>query len=167
MVDPAVDPHKWLEDYESQLAELQKKNETLQKDLAEANVTLASSDGSVTVSVGPNGGLTDLKLSTKAVDLGSAKLTALILQTMRKAQHQVSQKVVAAFTPMGEGKETMEMLMDSVAPDPDLELEEEIEDPYAIEDEDPEIVRKRRAQTVAAARRSRAAAPDDEDEEPW
>jgi DNA-binding protein YbaB len=118
---------QWLQDYESTLADLKQKSEELQEGIAAAESTVSSPDGSVTVTVGPNGGLRDLRLGHRAVDLGAARLTALILETTRTAQRQAVAKVRAAFEPLGAGTEAMELYADAV-PD-DLVAPEEPEAP--------------------------------------
>lgn len=114
---------QWLQDFESQLADLRQKSLDLQEGIAAAASTATSPDGTVTVTVGPNGGLRDLRLGHRAVDLGSARLTTLILETARAAQRQVVAKVHEAFKPLGEGTEAMDLYLDAV-PD-DLAVPEE------------------------------------------
>jgi DNA-binding protein YbaB len=135
---------QWLVDFESRLAELKQKSEDLQEGIAAAESTATSRDGAVTVTVGPNGGLRDLRLGHRAVELGSARLTALILETTRTAQRQVVAKVRAAFEPLGAGTEAMAMYSDAV-PD-ELVLPEEPEAKPSAPEPD---------------------RPDDEGERPW
>lgn len=108
---------QWLQDYGSTLADLKRKSEELQEGIAAAESTVTSPDGSVTVTVGPNGGLRDLRLGHRAVDLGAARLTALVLETTRTAQRQVVAKVRTAFEPLGAGTEAMELYSDAVPDD--------------------------------------------------
>jgi len=127
-----VETDQWLKDFESQLAELKQKSEGLQAGIAAAETTVSSRDGTVTVTVGPNGGLRGLRLGHRAVDLGSARLTALILETARTAQRQVAAKVYEAFVPLGDGTEAMAMYLDAV-PD-DLVVPEDAPPPAGDED---------------------------------
>lgn len=120
-----METDQWLQDFESKLADLRQKSEDLQEGLAAAVSTATSRDGSVTVTVGPNGGLQDLRLGHRAVELGAAKLTALILETARAAQRQVTAKVREAFGPLGEGTEAMAMYADAVPDDLDATAEPE------------------------------------------
>jgi DNA-binding protein YbaB len=113
----AVATDQWLTDFESTLAELRQKSEDLQEGLAAAEATATSGDGSVTVTVGPNGGLRNLRLGHRALEHGTAGLTALILETARAAQRQVTAKVRAAFEPLGGGTEAMTMYLDAVPDD--------------------------------------------------
>jgi DNA-binding protein YbaB len=115
-----LETDQWLRDFEAQLAELKQKSEDLQEGLAAAASTATSRDGTVTVTVGPNGGLRDLRLGHRAVELGAAGLTALILETTRTAQRQVAAKVREAFQPLGAGTEAMDLYLDAVPDDFDL-----------------------------------------------
>jgi DNA-binding protein YbaB len=115
--EAALGTDQWLADFEAQLAELKQKSEDLQEGIAAAVSTATSKDGTVTVTVGPNGGLRDLRLGHRAVELGAARLTALILETSRDAQRQVVAKVRAAFEPLGAGTEAMALYSDAVPDD--------------------------------------------------
>lgn len=122
-----METDQWLRGFESKVAELRQKSEDLQENVASAAATATSRDGTVTVTVGPNGGLRDLRLGHRAVDLGAARLTELILQTVRTAQHQVAAKVREAFEPLGGGTEAMRMYLDAVPDDPEATAEPEDE----------------------------------------
>ncbi|GGU57680.1 YbaB/EbfC family nucleoid-associated protein [Lentzea flava] len=174
-MNPA-NPTQWVEEYEAKLADLKKKSEDLQENFAASTATVTSKDGAVTVTVGPNGGLQNLVLGHRAVELGAPRLTALILETARHAQKQAAEKVLEIFKPLGEGTEAYQMVSDSIPAD-----EEEIEetDAYDIDDE-PEPV-PAPASASASASVSRAAAPqpppvrgrrpvdddEDDDNQPW
>lgn len=158
-----METNQWLADFESQLAGFQQKAADLQEGIAAATSTAISKDGTVTVTVGPNGGLQDLRLGHRAIELGAAKLTALILETVREAQREVVAKVHEAFEPLGEGTESMAMYMDAV-PD-DLDPIAESEDDHGVE-----------GVSASAAPNSAATSPpkkrtgddgDDGDSRPW
>ncbi len=171
MVNP-VNPTQWVEEYEAKLADLKKKSEDLEENFANASATVQSKDGAVTVTVGPNGGLQNLVLGHRAVELGAAKLTALILETARKAQKQAAQQVLELFKPLGEGTEAYRMVSDAIPQDDD-EVDET--DEYdEIEEAAPEPapappVAKPAAPAQPAPVRGRSRADDDEDDEnqPW
>lgn len=134
-----METDQWLQDFESQLADLRQKSQDLQEGIAAAVSTATSPDGTVTVTVGPNGGLQDLRLGHRAVDLGSARLTTLILETARAAQRQVVAKVHEAFKPLGEGTEAMDLYLDAVPEDlvtPEEPAEEPPPPPKQPEDDD-------------------------------
>ncbi|WP_433265518.1 YbaB/EbfC family nucleoid-associated protein [Actinosynnema sp. CS-041913] len=166
-----MDPRQWLDDYESRLADLKQKSADLQENYAAANARVTSSDGAVTVTVGPNGGLLDLQLGHRACDLGPARLTALIMTTARTAQKQAAQRVVEAFEPLGAGTEAMRFVIDSMTT--------AVDDPADTDDHDPDPEPEPQPQPPRAQARPQPAAPprpvrparrddeDDDDNQPW
>lgn len=167
--DP-TNPLGWVEAYEARLADLKQKSEDLTENFAAAGATVTSKDGSVTVTVGPNGGLQNLQLGHRAVELGGPRLTALILETARAAQKQAANQVLELFAPLGEGTEAYQMVSDSI---PDDEVEEDT-DAYDEPDDEPEpapappVSRPAAAPQPAPVRgRPRAADDDDDDNQPW
>ncbi|SFR05252.1 YbaB/EbfC DNA-binding family protein [Lentzea waywayandensis] len=169
-MNPA-NPYQWVEEYEAKLADLKQKSEDLTENFAAASATVTSKDGAVTVTVGPNGGLQNLQLGHRAVELGGPRLTALILETARKAQKQAATQVLELFKPLGEGTEAYQMVSDSI---PDDEVEEGT-DPYDEVDDEPEPAPAAPASKPAAAApqpapvrgRRRADDDDDDDDNPW
>ncbi|MFD7654075.1 YbaB/EbfC family nucleoid-associated protein [Actinosynnema sp. NPDC059797] len=167
-----MDPQQWLDNFEAKLADLQRKSADLQDNLANSQATVSSPDGAVTVTVGPNGGLLNIQLGHRATELGSARLTALIMQTARAAQKQASQKVLAAFEPLGEGTQALEMVSDAIPDDAPVDEEREYE--AAEPEPEPEPVRATPAfhaqQARPAARPARGPRPaddEDDDNQPW
>ncbi|GAB2981123.1 YbaB/EbfC family nucleoid-associated protein [Saccharothrix stipae] len=112
-----MDPQQWLDNFEAKLADLQRKSADLQENFENSQATASSPDGAVTITVGPNGGLLNIQLGHRATELGSARLTALIMQTAKIAQKQAAQQVMAAFEPLGEGTEAMRMVSDAMPDD--------------------------------------------------
>ncbi|QQQ75802.1 YbaB/EbfC family nucleoid-associated protein [Saccharothrix sp. 6-C] len=112
-----MDPQQWLDNFEAKLADLQRKSADLQENFENSQATASSPDGAVTITVGPNGGLLNIQLGHRATELGSARLTALIMQTAKVAQKQAAQQVMAAFEPLGEGTEAMRMVSDAIPTD--------------------------------------------------
>ncbi|MEV6716801.1 YbaB/EbfC family nucleoid-associated protein [Lentzea sp. NPDC051208] len=168
-MNPA-NPYQWVEEYEAKLADLKQKSENLTENVAAASATVTSKDGAVTVTVGPNGGLQNLQLGHRAVELGGPRLTALILETARAAQKQAATQVLELFKPLGEGTEAYQMVSDSI---PDDEVEED-NDPYDEIDDEPEpapappVSRPAATPQPAPARGRRSAADDDDDDnQPW
>jgi DNA-binding protein YbaB len=166
-LNPA-NPTQWLEEYEAKLADLKQKSQDLQENFAASTATVSSRDGAVTVTVGPNGGLQNLVLGHRAVEMGAPRLTALILETARQAQKQAAHKVLEVFRPLGEGTETMHMVSDAI---PDDEPEET--DAYdEIEEPEPEPARPAPRPAAAApqappVRRPRPADDEEDDNQPW
>lgn len=169
----AANPYQWVEEYEAKLADLKKKSENLTENFAAASATVTSKDGAVTVTVGPNGGLQNLQLGHRAVELGASRLTAVILETARRAQKQAAEQVLELFKPLGEGTEAYQMVSDSIPADED-EIEEN--DTYDEIDDEPEpapapappVSRPAAAPQPPPVRgRPRAADDDDDDNQPW
>lgn len=174
-----MDPQQWLDNFEAKLADLQRKSADLQENFENSQATASSPDGAVTITVGPNGGLLNIQLGHRATELGSARLTALIMQTAKVAQKQAAQQVMAAFEPLGEGTEAMRMVSDAI---PDDEVEDGDEPGYA--EPEPEYVPPAPAATHAPspspspysgqtqppsrpARPSRPGDDEDDDNQPW
>jgi DNA-binding protein YbaB len=167
-----LDPYAWVNDFEARAAELQRKSAEAQENLAAVAGTASSKDGAVTVTVGPNGGLTNLQLGHRAVELGAPRLTALILETARQAQKNAAAQVVEAFRPIGEGTQTMQMITDVIEANED----EEPDETHAlerIEEDDEPVAAASPAPTSASApappRRGGRPADDEDDDEnqPW
>lgn len=133
-----MDPQQWLDGFEAQIADLQRKSAELQENLAGATGRATSQDGSVTVSVAPSGALLELQLGPRATDLGPARLTALIMETVRKAQRVAAGRVVEAFAPLGGGTEAMELMTSYLPPDEDDDATEEPGAEFAVPDAPPE-----------------------------
>lgn len=165
-MNPA-NPTQWVEEYEAKLADLKKKSEDLTENFAASTATVTSKDGAVTVTVGPNGGLQNLVLGHRAVELGASRLTALILETARHAQKQAAHQVLELFKPLGEGTEAYQMVSDSI-PEDDVE---ETTDAYDEIDDEPEptppVSRPAAAPQPPPVRARRRADDDDDDNQPW
>lgn len=169
-MNPA-NPTQWVEEYEAKLADLKKKSEDLQENFAASTATVTSKDGAVTVTVGPNGGLQNLVLGHRAVELGAPRLTALILETARHAQKQAAEKVLEIFQPLGEGTEAYQMVADSIPADEEVDetdAYDEVDDEPAPAPAPPPVSRPAAAPQPAPARgRGRATDDDDDDNQPW
>ena len=60
-------PEEWMRDFEAKIAEAQAKAAAVQEGLAQAGGSASSKDGSIIVSVAPNGALTGLELTADAM----------------------------------------------------------------------------------------------------
>lgn len=163
-----MDPYAWVNDFKTRAAELQRKNAEVQENLAAVSGTASSKDGAVKVTVGPNGGLMNLQLGHRAVELGAPRLTALILETARQAQKNAATQVIEAFRPIGEGTQAMAMITDVV----EEEFGEEPEEEHALERiEEDDAPAASPAPAPAEPRQARAPRPaddeDDDDNQPW
>lgn len=128
-----MDPQQWLDNFETKVADLQRKSVELRESLTEASATVSSQDGSVTVRIGPNGGLENLELSHRAAEHSPARLTGLIMETVRRGQRKAADKLAEAFAPMGEDSEAMR-LISSLAP-PSDEPGDTGEGPFSAEED--------------------------------
>jgi DNA-binding protein YbaB len=115
-----MDTERWLAQYRTRIDGMKQAAVDLSENLAAATVTTSSADESVTVTIGPNGGLRDLRFSHRAAEHTHAELAALVLQTVAKGQRAVAEKVVEAFAPVGDTT-TMDMLTSFV---PEVETDE-------------------------------------------
>lgn len=163
-----MDPQQWLDNFEAKVADLQRRSTELQENLVGASATVSSSDGSVTVRIGPNGGLENLELGHRAAEHTPARLTSLIMETVRKGQRKAADKLADAFAPMGENSAAMRVI-NSVAP-PSEEPEDTEADMFPVEEEAPEpepAPRPAPVGTPASPRNSRARPSrwDDDDDE--
>ena len=160
-----ANPYQWIEEYEAKLAGLKQMTEDLQENVAASSATVTSKDGAVTVTVGPNGGLQNLQLGHRAVELGAPRLTALVLETARHAQKKAAQKVVEVFAPLGEGTEAYQMVSDLI---PEDETVDETAD--AIDEVDEETrppVSRPIAPQPPVRGRGRVDDHEDDDNRPW
>jgi DNA-binding protein YbaB len=128
-----VDPDQWLNDMQARLADLKEKSEDLAQNLATASATVTSNDGAVTVTIAPTGALQNLELTQKATGMSPAKLTASIMDAVRKGQQAASAKMVEAFAPLGAGTESMNLVLSYLPEDVDEDDEAEEHDLDAVE----------------------------------
>jgi len=96
-------PEEWLADFAATIAEVQARTDTFQRDLEQAGATESSVDGTLSVTVAPNGSLADLRID------GHPELAEEILRLARKAQRTAAGNVAAAFAPLGADSEAMHM----------------------------------------------------------
>jgi DNA-binding protein YbaB len=106
--------YQWVEEYEAKLSGPAQKSQDLEAGVAASTATASSRNNAVKVTVGPNGGLQNLVLDHRAVELGAPRLAALILETSRQAQKEVARKVLEVFKPLGEGTESYRMAAGAV-----------------------------------------------------
>jgi DNA-binding protein YbaB len=100
------------------MASAKEKATKFAENLNSAGATATSQEGGVTVTVAPNGSLTDLRIADAALRSGSgSRLAAEIMRTTREAQRQAATHVVAAFTELGgDSSEATKMLTGWVPP---------------------------------------------------
>jgi DNA-binding protein YbaB len=119
----AVTPEEWLANFESKIADVQTKAAEFQQNLEASGASATSADGAISVTVAPNGSLTDLRLADSALRSGSGtKLAEKILTLARTAQRTAAVNVAEAFAPLGGDSVAMHMVTGYLPP-------EEPEDP--------------------------------------
>ena len=87
---------KWAAD----IAANARRYEDISREVAALHVRETSRDNVVDVTVDARGVVTDLRISDRARELSGQELTALVLGTMRRAQHKISERVAEAMAPM-------------------------------------------------------------------
>jgi DNA-binding protein YbaB len=96
-----MDPRQWLQNYQKKIDGIRQASEQLKENLGNSLVTMSSPDEAVTVTIGPNGSLKNLSLSPRASEHSPQQLGSLIMTTVRRAQRQMAEKVVAAVAEFG------------------------------------------------------------------
>ncbi|HEU5473273.1 MAG TPA: YbaB/EbfC family nucleoid-associated protein [Actinophytocola sp.] len=162
-------PEQWLSNFEAKIAEVQQKAAEFKENLESSGATESSADGSLRVTVAPNGALTDLTIADSALRGSGGELAAQIMRLARKAQRAAAVHVAEAFAPLaGEDSESLRMVTGYLPP-------EEDEDPpaaerrpgYAFTDEpeDAEPPARPPAEPSGRPGRPRSTARDDDDDE--
>jgi DNA-binding protein YbaB len=72
----------------------------MSREVAALTVREASRDNVVEVTVDARGALTDLRISDRVRELSGQEVAALVLGTMRRAQHRITDKVAEVMAPM-------------------------------------------------------------------
>jgi DNA-binding protein YbaB len=109
-------PEEWLANFNAQIADLQARTAEFQENLEQSGVTESAPDGSISVSVAPNGSLTDLRIEESAWRGNGADLAARIMRLARSAQRTAAANVAEAFAPLGADTEAMHMITGYLPP---------------------------------------------------
>lgn len=88
--------NKWAADITANAQRYQ----DISREVEALHVHETSRDNVVEVTVDARGVLTDLHISDRSRELSGQELTALVLGTMRRAQHKITERVAAAMEPM-------------------------------------------------------------------
>ncbi|MEU6646048.1 YbaB/EbfC family nucleoid-associated protein [Saccharomonospora sp. NPDC046836] len=154
-----------------QVQEMQQKASALSEAFAESAATVSSRDGSVTVTVAPNGALRNLQLGARACELGPARLTAAIMDTVRLAQKQTARSIADSFSIINGPGESTDLIRSFLPPEdePDADVDQS---KFADEEPEREATPPPPAPPVVpppTARRPRPARKDEDDDEerPW
>jgi len=127
-------PEEWLARFNATIADVQAKTQAFQRDLEQSGATESSPDGSLSVTVAPNGSLTNLRIDESAWRGSGAELAQKIMKLARKAQRAAAVHVAEAFAPLGADSEAMHMLTGYI-PDPEEDDEESDGQSYAFDEE--------------------------------
>lgn len=103
---------------ERQVRDMQSKAAALNEALSAAGATVRSRDGAVTVTLAPNGALTNLELGHRACELGPARLTSTIMGAVREAQRKTARSVADSFAAINGDSESTDMVRSFLPPDP-------------------------------------------------
>jgi DNA-binding protein YbaB len=115
-------PEEWLTKFNATIADVKAKTEAFQRDLEQSGATETSPDGSLSVTVAPNGSLTNLRIDESAWRGNGADLTNKIMHLARKAQRAAAVNVAEAFAPLGPDSEALHMITGYI---PEAEEDEE------------------------------------------
>ncbi|WP_236790110.1 YbaB/EbfC family nucleoid-associated protein [Amycolatopsis sp. GM8] len=157
-----MSPEEWLANFESRVADVRAKAAEFQENLQAAGATESSKDGSIAVTVAPNGALTDLRLP-------DTKLAQEILRLARKAQRAAAVHVAEAFAPLGADSEAMEMVTGYIPPEEPEPPEEPSAPTYRFTDTvepqapPPRPIQQPAQQPQSRPRRTRPSRDEDED----
>lgn len=166
-----IDPDRMLADINARAEKLRQTAAGVAARLAQTSGTGRSPDGAVTATVAPTGALQDIKVTARAMGMKPKQLSRSIMAAVRAAQGQASAAMVAAFAPLGEGHDTMNMILDHI-PKPDVEEQPGEEEPEfaAIEDTKPPAPPPPPAKPPAPRPRPRSTRPEADEEvdnDPW
>jgi DNA-binding protein YbaB len=117
-------PEEWLANFEEKVANVQQKAAAFRENLDASGATEASDDGSLRVTVAPNGALTDLTIDDTAMRRSGGELATQIIKLARKAQRAAAVNVAEAFAPLaGADSESLRMVTGYIPPPEDEEPE--------------------------------------------
>jgi DNA-binding protein YbaB len=139
-VKALVTPEEWLANFEAKIADVQQKAAEFKENLEASGATEASEDGSLRVTVAPNGALTDLTIDDAAMRRSGDELAGQLMKLARKAQRAAAVNVAEAFAPLaGEDSESLHMVTGYIPPPEDEEPEPDGgSHGYVFTDEEPE-----------------------------
>jgi len=126
-------PDEWMREFEAKIADAQRKAAAVQEGLASAQGSATSKDGSISVTVAPNGALTDLRFTADVMRRSHTQLAAEVVAVAREAQRAAAVQVAETFGAIeGTDSETYRVITEYL-PEP---VEDEPERPrYAFEQE--------------------------------
>lgn len=105
-----LDPDSVLRELQQQVDDLQTKAAELRTELANATATVTSPDGAVTVTLFPTGALRDISFSAQAATHGPEALGPLVMETVRAAQREISNRVTASLSEQFGDTDAMDLI---------------------------------------------------------
>jgi DNA-binding protein YbaB len=139
-----LDPDTMLRELQAQAADLENKATQLRSELATATASATSPDGAVTVTLSPTGALQDITFSAKAAAHKPEALGPLVMQTVRAAQREVSNRVTASLAEQFGDPQTMDFITQFMPkPEPTQPRRERDSGSGSDEDFEPTVLRKR------------------------
>ena len=110
-------PDEWMRDFETKIADAQAKATAVERGLASAQGSASSKDGAVSVTVAPNGSLTNVALTAEAMRKSHTQLATEIMGVARQAQRAAAVRVAETFEQAGgAGSETYRMITEYLPP---------------------------------------------------
>jgi DNA-binding protein YbaB len=117
-------PDEWLTKFNATIADVKAKTEAFQHDLERSGATETAPDGSLSVTVAPNGSLTNLHIDESAWRGSGSELAGKIMHLARKAQRAAAVNVAEAFAPLGGPDSEALHMITGYIPEPEEEDEE-------------------------------------------
>jgi DNA-binding protein YbaB len=162
-----VTPEEWLANFEAKIADVQQKTAAFKENLEASGATESSADGSLRVTVAPNGALTDLSIDETAMRRTGGELAGQIMQLARKAQRSAAVHVAEAFAPLaGEDSESLHMVVGYLPPEEEEEDQPTDSTGYTFTDEQPDAAeppRRPPAEPPSRPHRQRSTGDDDDE----
>ncbi|MET7995383.1 YbaB/EbfC family nucleoid-associated protein [Amycolatopsis sp. NPDC005232] len=158
---------------ERQASQMQERASALHEAFAAAAATVTSRDGAVTVTLAPNGALRNIRLGRRACELGEARLTTAIMETVRQAQSQTARAVTNSVESILGGGQAVEMMKSFLPPEPaaydEVDQDKFVENPEPDQAPPPPKPPTNPPPASRPAPRRRPARDDTDDDEvdPW
>lgn len=153
-------PDEWMREFETKIADAQAKAAAIQDGLSSAQGSASSKDGAVSVTVAPNGALTDVRLTAEAMQKSHTQLAAEIVAVARQAQRAAAVHVAETFEQVeGAGSETYRLITEYLPP---AEEEDEPDRPWYGYEQEPDSAEAPRREPPQRPAPRRDATEDDD-----
>lgn len=171
-MEPNLRPGEDLQHFlERQASEMRERATALQEKFSESSATVTSRDGAVTVTIAPNGALRNIKLGHRACELGPARLTSAIMDTVSQAQARTAHSVASSVASVMGGGETLDLIKSFLPTEPTASNDDVDQHKFVEEPETQQAAPPPKPPVTPPPRpspRSRPPRDDAEDEvDPW